>query len=147
MSLIPLFMAQRRAFEHAYESDDWTSLAPFLAEEIVYEVHNAPFNCRVSGRDAVIAGFRRSLDGFDRKFTRTVGIGTQIREEGCNVLVHSGIRFERPGIPAIETRLWEIATYRDDRITRILDIYDPGADAIFAQWMAEWGEGLDPSYA
>jgi len=146
MSLIPLFVAQRRAFEAAYQDGDWSRLEPFLLEDVVYEVMNMPFHCVVRGRDAVLAGFQRSVERFDKLCIRTVGIDSKIVEEGDNVLVHSGIRFERPGAPPTSTRLWEVATYRDGVIERIIDIYDPGASEAFEAWMARWGANLDPTY-
>lgn len=46
----------------------------------------------------------------------------------------------------LEARLWEIATYRDGLIERIIDIYAAEANAQFTRWMADWGTGLDPGY-
>jgi hypothetical protein len=146
MKLIQQFAAQRAAFEAAYASNDWSALGAFFHDDITYEVMNMPFNCVIRGRDEVLAGFQRSVDRFDKLCIRTVGIGSTIREEGVNVLVHAGIRFEREGAPATSAKLWEIATYRDGLIERMLDIYDPGCDEEFGRWMTAWGEGLDPRY-
>jgi ketosteroid isomerase-like protein len=146
MKLIQQFVAQRVAFEAAYTNNDWAPLSAFLHEDITYEVMNMPFHCVVRGRDEVIAGFKRSVERFDKLCIRTVGIDTSVREEGSNVLVHAGIRFEREGAPSTSAKLWEIATYRDGLIERILDVYDPGCAEKFEQWMAAWGEGLDPRY-
>jgi hypothetical protein len=146
MSLIPRFIEQRAAFEKTYDDGNWERLEPFFSEGLVYEVMNMPFYCVISGRAAVIAGLRRSIERFDKLCRRTVGIGATIFQEGNNVLVHSGIRFQRGDSPPVETGLWEIASYRDGRIGRLIDIYDPGESAKFKRWMTEWGEGLDASY-
>ncbi len=146
MDLIHKFVEQRGAFEAAYENGNWSLLDPFLHEDIIYEVMNMPFHCVVQGRAAVVAGFERSVERFDKLCIRTVGIGSSVHEEGANVLVHSGIRFERPNCPVLNSSLWEIATYRDGKVARIVDVYDPGTRADFEKWMAEWGEGLDPRY-
>jgi len=146
MTRIQQFVAQRGAFEAAYESGCWTALGAYFHDDITYEVLNMPFHCVIKGREQVLAGLKLSVERFDKLCIRTVGIGSSIREEGDNVLVHSGIRFERPGAPSTSATLWEIATYRGDRIERILDIYDPGCSAEFEQWMSAWGEGLDPRY-
>lgn len=146
MSFIPLFVAQRRAFEAAYESGDWQPLSALLAGDVRYEVMNMPFHCDVRGRDAVLAGFKKSVERFDKHCIRTVGIASRLREEGARVLVHSGIRFERPGAPPTATRLWEVVTFKEGLVERIIDIYEPGAAEAFEAWMAEWGQGLDPSY-
>lgn len=146
MRLIQQFVAQREAFEAAYASGDWTPLGAFFQEDITYEVMNMPFHCVIRGRSQVLDGLRRSVERFDKLCIRTVGIGSSILEEGANVLVHSGMRFERAGAPSTAASLWEIATYRDGLIERIMDIYDPGCAAEFEQWMADWGQGLDPRY-
>lgn len=146
MTLMERFIAQRGAFEAAYESGDWAPLAAFLHEDITYEVMNMPFHCVIRGRDAVLAGFARSIERFDKLCIRTVGVDSSIHEEGANVLVNGGMRFERDGAPPTSARLWEIATYRDGLIERLLDIYDPGTGPAFERWMATWGQGLDPSY-
>lgn len=146
MSLLKQFIAQRSVFESAYESGDWAPLGAFFHDDVIYEVMNMPFHCVLKGRDAVLAGFRMSVERFDKLCERTVGIEPVVYEEGPNVLVHSGISFSRGGSPAVFSRLWEIATYRGDRIERLIDIYDPNAGAEFETWMKDWGEGLDPRY-
>ncbi len=146
MSLIRQFIEQRAAFEKTYEDGNWTRLESYFSENLTYEVMNMPFHCVIRGRRSVIAGLRRSIDGFDRLCLRIVGIGAMVFEEGNNVLVHGGIRFQRGGSPPIESGLWEIATYRDGLIERLIDVYDPGEGAKFERWMAEWGDGLDASY-
>jgi hypothetical protein len=146
MNLIHKFIEQREAFETAYENGDWSLLDPFLHEDITYEVMNMPFHCVIKGRAQVLAGFKRSVEGFDKLCIRTVGIGTKAREEGANVLGHGGIRFERPNCPPLNSTLLEIATYRGDKIERLVDVYDPGMCAEFETWMAKWGAGLDASY-
>ncbi|MBW8815314.1 MAG: nuclear transport factor 2 family protein [Caulobacterales bacterium] len=146
MSLISQFVAQRRAFEAAYEDDDWSRLDEFFHEDVTYEVMNMPFHCVIQGLAPMLAGIRRSIEGFDKRCVRTVGLDRVVREEGANVIVHSAMQFERPPAPPTLTRLWEIATYRDGRISRLIDLYDPGAAAEYERWMAEWGQGLDPSY-
>jgi hypothetical protein len=147
MKLLTLFTAQRGAFETAYLGGDWAPLGAFYADNVTYEVMNMPFHCVLRGRDAVLAGFARSVERFDRHCTRTVGIDASAREEGANVLISAGIRFEREGAPALTSRLWEIATYVDGKVERLIDIYDVGDNARFAAWMADWGAGLDPTYA
>lgn len=146
MSLIRLFGAQRAAFEQAYADGDWGRLEPFFHKDAVYEVANAPFHCVIAGRAAILAGFQRSIERFDKHCERHVGIGSVVFEEGDNVLVHSGLQFRRGDSPALESKLWEIATYRDGLITRMMDIYDPGDGARFSAWMAQWGDGLDARY-
>ncbi|MEQ8267873.1 MAG: nuclear transport factor 2 family protein [Parvibaculum sp.] len=147
MTLLERFITQRGVFEAAYESGDWAPLGAFFHDDITYEVMNMPFHCVIKGREAVLAGLKMSVERFDKLCVRTVGIDSVAYEEGPNVLIHAGIRFERNGSPSISSQLWEIATYRGDRIERLLDIYDAGACGEFEAWMKSWGQGLDPSYA
>ena len=147
MSLIHLFVAQREAFEAAYEDDDWARLAPFFHPDVRYEVMNMPFHCVLEGRDAMVAGIRRSITGFDKHCRRTVGLDRVVREEGANVIIFSRMMFERPGAPPLSSGVWEIATYCEGRISRLIDLYEPNAAGDYQRWMAEWGQGLDPSYA
>lgn len=146
MSILALFVAQRRAFDVAYENGDWRQLGEFFADDITYEVMNMPFHCIVKGRDAVLAGFARSVERFDKLCKRTVGIDSAISVEGSNVLISAGICFEREGAPALSARLWEIATYVDGKVARLIDIYDLPDNQRFAQWMDQWGHGLDARY-
>ena len=47
-----------------------------LTDDAIYEVEGVPFACRVEGADAIVAGMRRSLAGFDRRFdSRLLGVG------------------------------------------------------------------------
>ena len=146
MGLMEKFAAQRGAFENAYVHGDWTPLEAFFHEDVTYEVMNMPFHCVVQGRTAMLDGMRRSIAGFDKHCIRTLGINTVVREEGRNVLVWGGMRYERDGAPPLSSRLWEIATYRDGLIERLVDIYEDGAEAAYEEWMSCWGEGLDPRY-
>ncbi|MEW6644391.1 MAG: nuclear transport factor 2 family protein [Pseudomonadota bacterium] len=146
MSLIERFVAQRGVFEQIYVNGDWQALAPFFESDVVYEVMNMPFHCVIRGRDAFFAGMQRSIEGFDKHCIRTMGIDSRIREEGNNVIVNGGMRFEREGAPPFSCRVWEIATYRGDRIERMVDLYEAGSADDFARWMDAWGEGLDPRY-
>lgn len=146
MSLIQKFIEQRGVFEKVYDDDDWTQLEPYFSDGVTYEVMNMPFHCAIEGRHAFIAGLKQSIERFDRLCQRTLGLGAMVYEEGNNVLAHSGIRFQRGDSPPIEVGLWEIATYRCGLIERLIDVYDPGQGIKFERWMAEWGEGLDPSY-
>ena len=146
MSLLTLFAAQRGAFETAYIGGDWSSLGAFFTDDVTYEVMNMPFHCVLRGREAVLAGFARSVERFDKLCIRTVGIDAVVREEGPNVLVSAGICFERQGAPPLASRLWEIATYVEGKVERLIDIYDGPDNDRFSRWMEDWGEGLDPRY-
>lgn len=147
MSILEKFMEQRTVFEAAYDDGSWSELKPYFSSDTRYEIINMPFHCDLRGRDKVIAGLKWSTDRFDKLCTREIGTGGRfVALEGNKVLVHTGIRFTRAESPAIETRLWEIATFNGGLIEHLVDIYDAGASEVFKSWMAEYGDGLDPSY-
>ena len=147
MDLIEKFIEQAQAFEAAYKHGTWNALRPYFADDVTYEVMNMPFHCEVTTIDRFIAGLIRATDGFDKKCHREIKLGKQkVSQEGNNVLVHTVLRFTRNGSPPIEAGMWEIATYDKGVITRMMDIYDPGASTKFKEWMRDWGEGLDPRY-
>ena len=146
MSLLAHFGQQHVAFEKAYKTGNWESLRPFFTPDCTYEVMNISFHCVVEGIDAVLKGFDLATTRFDKKCERTIGIDASIHEEGNRVMIHSGLKFVRDQSPPMESRFWEIATYRDGKIHRLLDIYDTGVSERFDHWMESWGEGLDPRY-
>jgi len=146
MSLIEKFVEQRGVFEEAYEKGGWDNLRPYFTPDVSYEVMNMSFHCQLNGIDELIFGLKWSTDRFDKLCTRTVGLNSFVAEENNTVLVHADIRFSRGDAPVFETGLWEIATYRDGMIERMIDVYDAGEAARFDDWMTKWGVGLDPRY-
>ena len=68
MSNITRFAAYAAAFEKSFESDDWTGVRPFFAEEAVYETGLEILGGPYEGREAILAYFKAVLDGFDRRF-------------------------------------------------------------------------------
>ena len=113
-------------FDRACEDDDWSRLAPFLTDDVVYAVIGAPFACELRGRDAVIAGFARSIRNFDRKFDerRWFGVGIRNRWEP-NAVTGRAMGWYRIGDEAPITfsakGLW---LFRGDRLSVIVDVYD-----------------------
>ncbi len=64
---IKVFMDYAAAFEQTYVDDDWSRLAPFFAEDASYEVRGGPLACKITGREAIFTGIRKSIDGLDRR--------------------------------------------------------------------------------
>ena len=133
MSAIPSFAAYAAAFEKAYASDDWSVVEPFFTPDAVYEVGLAPpFGGRFEGRDAILAYFRRVLDGFDRRMGgREVSLLEGPREEGDAVWIRGRAAYgAASGLPALAFELEEIAAFTAEdaehgrRIRRLEDRYD-----------------------
>ena len=62
-----VFMDYAAAFEQTYVDDDWSRLSQYFPENASYEVRGGPLACQISGRDAIFAGLKKSIDGLDRR--------------------------------------------------------------------------------
>ena len=114
MSLIPSFVKYAGAFEESYKSDDWAALAPYFAEDAVYEIVGmpAPIGGRLEGRDAILGYFKAVLDGFDRKFaSRAIALVRGPREEGRAVWIRGSATYTSPVVPPLSFELEETTTF------------------------------------
>ncbi len=137
------------AFDQSVIDDQWDRLADYLSEDVVYRVTGAPFDCQLRGRDAVIAGFARSVRNFDRRFAQREWspIGIRIDSSGyvrCHI--HSAYHLADGQAIAFEaTGHWG---FRDGRIDLMLDFYDSGhydvQQALAA--LQQMGDAFDPRY-
>ncbi len=71
MSIEQRFMEYAKAFEAAFEDDDWSRLAPFFTENAVYR---APPDADAQDRDAVLAKLQRSVNEMDRRMDSRVAL-------------------------------------------------------------------------
>ncbi len=126
MSNIARFAAYAAAFENAYESDDWSVVEPFFAENAVYDAGSARFlGGHFEGRDAILAYFKDALDGFDRRFdSREITPIEGPVEEGDQVRVRGSATYRAEGVPELVLVLDEIVTFDGDLIVRIEDRYE-----------------------
>ncbi|MGH7859745.1 MAG: nuclear transport factor 2 family protein [Candidatus Binatia bacterium] len=147
MTLTERFVEYAMEFEKTYVDDDWARLEGFFSPEATYEVRNAPFACRLEGRDAIFRGIRKSLDGFDRRFaTRNIEVTEPPKEEGSKVTLGWRGTYTKEGVPAVTIRGRSEARYAGDRIVALSDTYEDGNTAEVTAWMEKHGAGLDPSY-
>ena len=70
MNAIESVMTYATAFEETYIDDDWTRLLPFFSDNAVYEVVGGPFACKIEGKEAILRGLKKSVDGLDRRFDK-----------------------------------------------------------------------------
>jgi len=126
MSSIADFARYAAAFEKAYESDDWSLVEPFFTEDAVYVAGLPdPMGGRFEGRDAILAYFKRVLDGFDRRFaSREIGLVEGPREEGGAVWIRGRVLYTAPGVPDLAFALEETASFEGCRIRCLEDRYD-----------------------
>ena len=140
-------MAYARDFEQTLADDDWTRLRQYFAGDAVYEVKAEAFGCRLVGPDAIFAGIKKSLDGFDRKFARR-DIDVTDAPHMVNDHIELGwtIVYHRDGVPPFTLRGRSRVRYANGKIAYLSDSYDPSVARDFAVWQRESGVTLDPSY-
>ena len=147
MSHIARFAEYAQAFELSYLDDDWSRIEPFLDPDIVYEICDVSFACRLVGRDAVLHGIRKALNGFDRRCQRQIIHIAGPAELGDQVLTYGMATFAHEDAPLLAIRMHETVRYSADRIVQLTDVYDPGMDERVQTWCKHWARDLDPSYA
>lgn len=146
MNLLDRFFAYAQDFEKTYADDDWSRLETYFAPDAVYLVEKVSFACRVEGRDAVLAGMRRSVDGFDRKCKRDLGFNGKPYVEGDRVVLPWKGTYTHGDAPPLAISAIQTADYRDGLIVKLTDLYDDDVAARYDAWLAEHGHGLDPGY-
>jgi hypothetical protein len=138
------------AFDTCAGDEQWQRLEQFLAPDVAYLVSGAPFGCDLRGRDTVIAGFARSIAGFDRHFDQREWFGVGWRAHGLCLSGRAMGVYRRAGLPVLSFSAQEQLHFREDgRLSLIVDVYD--LDEIDNQaalaWLAAHGNGADPSYS
>jgi len=136
-------------FDKAVETDDWEALEPFLDPAVTYTVSGVPFACCLCGRDAVIAGFAKSIRNFDRHFDTRSWFGVGVRAFAPDTITARAMGVyklgERPLLYFSAKSLWR---FNGDRLAAMHDMYDAAeADVQNAlAWLAEHAPDLDASY-
>jgi hypothetical protein len=148
MSNIPQFLAYAGDFEKTLADDDWSRLRRYFSDDAVYHVRSAAFGCRLAGPDAIFAGMKKSLDGFDRRFTkRDIEVTEGPTINGDELQMGWKVVYHLEGKPSFTLPGRSTVRYAGDRIVYLEDAYDDarvGSD--FAAWQRETGIELDPSY-
>jgi hypothetical protein len=147
MAVIDHFVTYYEAFEATYIDDDWARLEPLFVPDAVYRVTGGTlFDCEIAGREAVFAGIKTFLDGFDRQCERRIDNVAPPELTEDTVLIHGAACYRRNGSPELTLRLDELIEYRDGLIVRITDTYPPGLTEVSREWLERWGTGLTLSY-
>jgi hypothetical protein len=149
MNLIDRWREWITAFDQCTADNHWQRLEPYLAVDVVYGVQGVPYACEVRGRQAVIAAFSKSINGFDRKFDerRWMGVGIKVWEPGA--ITGRATGWYRLGEHAPMTFSAQSAwIFKGDQLSLMTDIYDSSeADVQLALGMlAQLGSAFNPSY-
>lgn len=151
MESMQRFLAYYKAFEQTYVDDDWSRLEELFTPDAVYRVTGAgTYDCELRGRDAVFAGIRKFLNGFDRRCTRRLEAIDPPSADGDTISFRGAAVYTRGESPELRLVLTEVIEYRDGRIARITDTYDSswrnGPPAEVADWLRTYGSDLTLGY-
>jgi SnoaL-like domain len=146
-----VFMDYAAAFEQTYVDDDWSRLAPFFSEDAAYEVRGGPLACSISGRDAIFAGLRKSIDGLDRRCSDrrielTEAPNVIGADNGHELSIGWRVTYQYGDAPKMVLPGRSVFTIADGVIVAMRDEYDEKELEGVGAWMLEYGEGLDGSY-
>lgn len=147
MDIVQQFMAYAGDFEQTLHDDDWQRLRRYFADDAVYEVEADAFGCRLTGPSAIFAGIRKSLNGFDRKFSkRDIEVTSGPEVAGNELRLSWSVTYHKDGVPPFVLRGRSVARYAGDKIAYLADFYDPSVGGELAAWQRESGMAIDPSY-
>ena len=149
--VIKVVMDYAGAFEKTYADDDWSRLAPYFAEDAKYEVCGGPFACQISGREAIFAGLKKSIDGLDRRCSDrqievTEGPDVQATEVGHELSLGWNVAYHYGDAPRMVLPGRSVFNIVDGVIVAMRDEYDDKELESVHAWMLEHGQGLDGSY-
>ena len=147
MDPLQRFSAYALDFEKTFEDDDWARLEGYFAADATYTVTGTPFDCEVSGRDAIFRAIKKSIDGFDRRFDKReiVPDGPPVVDDNRVTFSGKG-HYEKEGVDSLTIELSETAELDEEgRIVRLTDVYPDGQDEMLS-WIERYSEDFDPSY-
>lgn len=146
MGSIERYVAYATAFEEAYATDDWSKLEPFFTEDAVYAfVAPAPFGGEYTGRAAVLAQFKNSVNSLDRRFdSRAVEVLAGPSEKDGGVWIRWAAIYKLAGAPDCRMEGEERATFTGDRVSRLEDSMTEAEAVRVGTYFAQHGEKLKP---
>ena len=133
-------------FEIAYRTDCWNRVAQHFAVDATYEVRNADFACMLEGRDAIVDGFKRSLDGFDRHLRRKMFVVEGPHEDSEQLSFVWFGRYTASNAPTLELSARQTLSFCDGKISSLVDEYLPGYGAKATSWIETHRPNLNPTY-
>ncbi len=147
MGIIENFMTYAGEFEETFKDDNWERLRRFFTDDAVYSVRNISFACELRGPDAILAGLKKSLDGFDRRFeSRSIEIVGEPELTDDSISISWRVTYTLGDAPPYLLEGRSSARYADDLLVELIDSYPEGTDERAAEWIDENGIGFDPSY-
>ncbi len=146
-----VFADYAAAFERTFVDDDWSRLTPFFAPDAQYEVRGGPYACAISGRDAILTGLRKSINGLDRRCSErqlelTGGPDVVETDLGHEVSIPWRVTYKYKDAPKVVLPGRSAFTVVDNMIVAMRDEYNDEELKDVGAWMVAHGKGLDGSY-
>lgn len=134
-------------FERVLKDGDWERLEQYFTEDAVFEVKNAAFACRLEGRNAVLAGLRKSVTGFDlRCDSRKARVTRGPEMNGDQVEMAWTVTYGMAGAPDFVLVGASVAQYEGDRIRYLYDHYPDGMSDEAIAWSRAYAPNFNASY-
>jgi hypothetical protein len=137
MNIVDRFLAYADAFEESLVDDDWSRVEAYFTEDAVYEGEPSAV-----GRAAVMAKFKDSVAGFDRRMDSRTPLFQPPTADGNALTMRWSVTYAKAGLPDLVISGVQNVVFSGDRIARLSDKLDPGRKEALDRWMAEHGEGL-----
>jgi hypothetical protein len=137
MKVFDLFLTYAGAFEQTVVDDDWERVVRFFDPKAIYEIESRVVGARLVGPDAICAGIRRSLDGFDRRFDsrRLEPIGRpEVLEDGCRIAWKA--HYQKSGVEDLTLRGSSLVRFCDGLIVQMVDTFTEEDEAAFQAWQS-----------
>lgn len=139
MGMIERFVEYTVALEEAYQTDDWSRLGSYFAQNATYRSYYGA-DLEVTGRDGVLKQFQSDAESFDRKFdSRVVEYFDGPREERGGVFTLWRVTYSKADVPDLTLTGKEMATFIGDEITLLEGHYLPETFDDFSSWLTEHG--------
>lgn len=135
MKPLELFLKYAGAFEQTFVDDDWERVKRCFDPSAVYEVESRIVGARLVGPDAICAGIRRSLEGFDRRFDsrRLEPVGKpEIGVDGCRIAWRA--HYEKEGVEALTLCGSSLIRFRDGFVIEMVDSFREEDEAALEAW-------------
>lgn len=147
MTNLDRFYGYSAEFEKTYQDDQWERLRGFFHDDATYEVVSATLGCVLEGPEAIFAGIKKSLDGFDRRFDkRVLAVVGEPSLQGDSVSVDWTVTYRLADFSPYVLRGQSVATFRDNKIAALSDAILPAAETELAEWLQATGVDVNPAY-
>ncbi len=148
MAALEKFAEYAADFERSVADDDWGRIKPYFAADAVYEIVAEIYAAKIVGPDAIVAGFKKSLDGFDRVFdTRSVELTGELEVDGDQLSAPWKASYTKEGCDPYVLRGRSTVRYDGDLIASLTDSFDDEAVRELQEWQKNNDLKVDPSYA